>query len=189
MTLITRITLNPAAREIRHVTASPQALHAVVAAITDGSTRPLWRLDNDRLYIVSDTFDRDRADARLAHPAIASSEYAGLDLIRDHGRYRFVIDANPVKTHDGRRTPIRQPGQQLEWLRNRLTQAGADADNISILTNQVSVFKHRNNDITLQKTRFAGTLTITDANRLRKTMLDGIGKSKAYGCGLLLLAA
>ena len=62
MPLFTRITLNPVNPDVRKVLRSPEAIHAVVSAATSGSSRPLWRLDGDRLYIVSDQLDTDRPD-------------------------------------------------------------------------------------------------------------------------------
>lgn len=45
---------------------------------------------------------------------------------------------------------------------------------------------HRDhNRIRHARTRFDGTATITDPARLRHTILNGIGRAKAYGCGLL----
>ena len=64
MPLFTRITLNPVNPDVRKVLRSPEAIHAVVSAATSGSSRPLWRLDGDRLYIVSDQLDTDRLEAR-----------------------------------------------------------------------------------------------------------------------------
>lgn len=188
MTLITRITMNPASPTVRHVLASTQRIHAVVAAITDGSTRPLWRLDGDRLTIVSDTFDTDRALARLDHPAITGGDYTGLNHLDGHGRYRFIIEANPVSTHDGHSTPLREPGRQIDWLRHRLARNGATADSVSILTDRVDRFRHGQHTVTLHRTRFVGILTVTDMDRLRMALRLGVGKGRAYGCGLLLLA-
>ena len=72
MPLFTRITLNPVNPDVRKVLRSPEAIHAVVSAATSGSSRPLWRLDGDRLYIVSDQLDTtgqaDHQHARL--PAV-----------------------------------------------------------------------------------------------------------------------
>lgn len=39
-----------------------------------------------------------------------------------------------------------------------------------------------------QATRFEGTATVQDAEALRHALLNGIGRSKSYGCGLLSLA-
>lgn len=35
---------------------------------------------------------------------------------------------------------------------------------------------------------FEGVLTITEAELFRKALIDGIGRAKAYGCGLMTLA-
>ncbi|WP_405797442.1 type I-E CRISPR-associated protein Cas6/Cse3/CasE [Streptomyces sp. NBC_01506] len=39
-----------------------------------------------------------------------------------------------------------------------------------------------------QATRFEGTAVVRDAQSLRNALLNGIGRSKSYGCGLLSLA-
>ncbi|WP_175956835.1 type I-E CRISPR-associated protein Cas6/Cse3/CasE [Schaalia sp. Marseille-Q2122] len=41
--------------------------------------------------------------------------------------------------------------------------------------------------VTLQMVTFEGVLQVTDADRLRETLVNGIGRGKAYGCGLLTL--
>ncbi|WP_414167040.1 type I-E CRISPR-associated protein Cas6/Cse3/CasE [Streptoverticillium reticulum] len=38
------------------------------------------------------------------------------------------------------------------------------------------------------RTRFEGTAVITDTDALRQTLLSGVGRGKAYGCGLLSIA-
>ncbi|MDY5786510.1 type I-E CRISPR-associated protein Cas6/Cse3/CasE [Corynebacterium sp.] len=42
--------------------------------------------------------------------------------------------------------------------------------------------------VRIAKARFAGTLEVTDAEALRKTLSLGIGRARGYGCGLLTLA-
>lgn len=43
--------------------------------------------------------------------------------------------------------------------------------------------------VTLDVATFEGMLTVTDAAQMRNSILQGIGRAKAYGCGLLTLAA
>lgn len=45
--------------------------------------------------------------------------------------------------------------------------------------------RHR---VTLNRATYEGRLRVTDADRMREVVLGGIGKGKAYGCGLLTLA-
>lgn len=42
--------------------------------------------------------------------------------------------------------------------------------------------------VTLQQVTYEGHLVVEDADRLRDVLLSGVGKAKAYGCGLLTLA-
>ncbi|MFJ4939020.1 type I-E CRISPR-associated protein Cas6/Cse3/CasE [Streptomyces pseudovenezuelae] len=43
------------------------------------------------------------------------------------------------------------------------------------------------NQVTLVTVTYDGRLTVTDPDRLRTTLTQGIGKAKAYGCGLMTL--
>ena len=45
----------------------------------------------------------------------------------------------------------------------------------------------RRRQVTLRQARFDGTLRVVDAAVLRTALVQGIGRGKAYGCGLLTL--
>jgi CRISPR system Cascade subunit CasE len=51
---------------------------------------------------------------------------------------------------------------------------------------------HRNgrsaDHVTVAATLFEGVLKVTDVTKFATTLKDGIGRGKAYGCGLLSLA-
>jgi CRISPR system Cascade subunit CasE len=36
---------------------------------------------------------------------------------------------------------------------------------------------------------FVGNLQVTEPERMRQSVLDGIGRGKAYGCGLITLGS
>ena len=48
--------------------------------------------------------------------------------------------------------------------------------------------KQRGDPVTLATTVFSGHLEVTDPDALRCALVQGIGRGKAYGCGLLTLA-
>jgi len=48
--------------------------------------------------------------------------------------------------------------------------------------------EHNGTQLTLSTATFEGRLRVTDPEALRRTLLGGLGPSKAYGCGLLTLA-
>ncbi len=52
-----------------------------------------------------------------------------------------------------------------------------------------SVFRRQEGRVTIVTTEFMGHLQVVDAKALRRTLTNGIGHARAYGCGLLTLAA
>lgn len=190
-TILTRVTLNPGDRSVQHVLASQEALHAVVAAATDGSSRPLWRLEQDRLYIVSNTIHKDRLNARLGRPVIESrNDYDKfLNGIQQGQTRGFTITVNPSRISHGKRYPLKDADSQMAWLGDKLDTAGASTESVVISNDEVKIFQRKGKDVTVHATTFTGTLRVQDPDRLREAILSGIGKAKAYGCGLLLLAA
>ncbi len=107
----------------------------------------------------------------------------------DHVRYR--ITANPTQRVGNSTTDPRKKGKltvlagergELWWL----TRATANG------LHPFSVTQSRLPDIHAGKTRHAATRfdgvgIVTDADRLRQAVLDGIGRAKSYGCGLISL--
>lgn len=188
---LTRVTTDPADKDTRWKMTHPQAVHAIVAAATEGSERPLWRLEGDRIYILSDQIDTDRLTARLAHPAIATRDYTGLlDAITPGSRWGFRLTAAPsVRRLDGTIHAITDLGERLAWLRRKLATAGATTDTAAITGSHATRFRHGDaRHITLGTVDYTGTLTVTDPDALRHAMTHGIGRAKAYGHGLLMLA-
>jgi len=51
---------------------------------------------------------------------------------------------------------------------------------------RVSARKHEK-QLMFSSVDYSGMAEVTDPNALRKTLLEGIGRSKAFGCGLLLV--
>lgn len=188
MPLFTRVTLNPVNPDVRKVLRSPEAIHAVVSAATSGSSRPLWRLDGDRLYIVSDQLDTGRLEARLGKPVISTLDYRPfLDKLQNGETRRFALTATPVASKDGKRTPLRTPAGMHQWAERKLTQAGARLDALDILDVHATRFNRQGRKLTFHTVEYTGEITITDRDKLTQTMLSGIGHGKAYGLGLMLL--
>ena len=50
------------------------------------------------------------------------------------------------------------------------------------------MFMRGSNEVTLSTTMYDGALTVTDADRMRAALCQGIGRAKGFGCGLLTVA-
>ena len=71
-------------------------------------------------------------------------------------------------------------------------QNGQRVDGANLLINGVergiAEFKRGERRVTLGVATFEGVLEVTDPDALRRALTHGIGRGKAYGCGLMTLA-
>lgn len=129
----------------------------------------------------------------------------------------FRLTANPVHNirHEyvkvGERTKRaahRTPRHQMDWLLKRQEGAGfeivqkpverrllPEGDEYElIVSGQIplqfrrSSAEARKNDVQITKVTFDGRLRVTEPDLFRRTLTHGLGKAKAYGCGLMTLA-
>lgn len=135
-----------------------------------------------------------------------------LSHIRKGQRWSFRLTANPVKSlateHGrGRVVPHVTPAQQVRWLQDRSERWGfrvlglGDLDEgdpadpaVTVTRRQDHRFGRRDDSHRLSKSRvtvrlaqFDGALQVDDAGLLRDALVNGMGRAKAYGAGLMTL--
>lgn len=215
---LTRFRINTARRGSRKLLASPQAMHAAVLSAFAGSAtgetdrpRVLWRLDgsgHDRLlYIVSpDKPDLTHLVEQAGWPTTETWQTRGysdfLDSLRVQQRWAFRLTANPVRygrlphRSDTARVGHVTVEQQRDWLLARaersgfrVTVAGSGEPDLTVHRRQTYAFHRDGRRVTLRVATYDGQLEIVDAETLRTVLTSGLGHAKAYGCGLLTLAA
>lgn len=146
-------------------------------------------------------------------PQIDVAEYTPmLARIRADDRYAFRLSANPTYTvtttrADGttvkRRAAHKTVAHQTRWLVERADDLGvgiAHARQVPVSDGEPpldllvagSVRRRFPREgvgtVTIDVVTYLGHLVVTDPDRLRSVLLDGIGRAKGYGCGLLTLA-
>lgn len=118
-----------------------------------------------------------------------------------HPRYRFSLLANPTKkvrsngagerTKNGRRLPITQREELVDWLSRKADAGGfaTDADALRTIPRGREFF-HKDGTTrgTHTAVEFQGELTVTDPAQFRATVAVGIGSAKAFGFGLLVIS-
>ncbi|MFF5447113.1 type I-E CRISPR-associated protein Cas6/Cse3/CasE [Streptomyces sp. NPDC012888] len=138
-----------------------------------------------------------------------------LDGLTKGSVWDFRLTANPV--HYVRRTPDeptkrtahRTPRHQMNWLLTQQERAGfrvlqtpadqrrlaqGDENQLTVRNEQRHRFQKTEgttgqaNRVPLVTVTFDGRLEVTDPTALRRTLVLGLGKAKAYGCGLMTLA-
>ena len=111
-------------------------------------------------------------------------------LLKVGERYRFRLGINSVaqSNRDGRCR--RYPVPAVDWLAAREDRLGAtfEVRQVRQITLKDHVRReHYTRSFAIQVSVIDGYLTVTHSQRLADAMVNGIGREKAYGCGLLSL--
>ena len=126
--------------------------------------------------------------------------------------WRFELVANPTYSEpvSGKRGKVKahvSVGHQLDWLYEKAKKSGFGLapkethndrwlveDAPAVLERGTEAFYRgedrgsRTRAVRISRARFAGTLEVTDPEILRNTLVHGLGRARAYGCGLMTLA-
>lgn len=189
----------------------PEFMHAVIENCVKGKRqRNLWRLDTigekHYLLIVSQEevdftplkykFGPD--DGMPIEPPVSYERlFAQLQL----GQYwRFRLCANPTKSiisaSSGKRGKVYavRPSESKQWLIEKSVKRGfsVDMNSFIVVEDGWKYFKkgkgHNANQVSLYTVTYEGILEITDVELFKETLTKGMGRGKAYGCGMLTIA-
>ncbi len=215
---LSRLEINPFRRKTIDALNSPQIMHACVMSsfpsLSLQSDRVLWRIDRlgaaTYLMVQSDSKpDFAHLIDQMGWPSSGqqweSVDYEQfLNKLHEGQTWRFRLKANPVRRVSGNRDD-RSAGktvhhvtieQQKKWLIDRSAKCGFSIPNISgcdvpgfdIKQRALKQFDRNGSRVTISMVTFEGVLKIEDSDVFRETICRGIGKAKAYGCGMLTLA-
>ncbi|CAM5408528.1 type I-E CRISPR-associated protein Cas6/Cse3/CasE [Streptomyces griseus] len=126
-------------------------------------------------------------------------------------RHQYLKEGERTK-----RAAHRTPRHQMSWLLERQTKAGfeivrkpeerrllPEGDEYELVVRDQTPLQFRRpptqaqgpgrsgrsgGDVQITKVTFDGRLRVTDPEVFRRTLTQGLGKAKAYGCGLMTLA-
>lgn len=214
---LTQLHLNPQRRGARRLLSSPRRMHAMVEGSLAPSqrksdqSRTLWRVDQHShrttLYVVSvGCPDLSAIVEEAGWPATETWRTANyqplLDRLSTGQRYGFRLTANPVKQlaagpgKRGKRVAHVTPVQQVGWLHDRAAGWGfevvtdptsPEAPTVTRRGHQRFVHEDQRH-VTQAHATFEGVLTVTNPPDLVTALTTGMGRSRAYGCGLMTLA-
>lgn len=98
-------------------------------------------------------------------------------------KFKFTISANP-----GRMTS-RDEKLLSEWFKAQAASSGFEINNLSVISDAAAFVIKKNNPLFyINRATFLGDLTVTDEIAFNQSLQDGIGRSKSYGFGLLIIA-
>jgi CRISPR system Cascade subunit CasE len=105
-----------------------------------------------------------------------------------YSSYRFEITINPVKRENDSRkiVPLRTREAVTEWFTAKAPKWGFEPTFLEVRSMDVIQFdKAINQSVTLGQATLTGHLKVTDPDRFARSFEQGIGRGKAFGCGLL----
>ena len=203
---LSQIALDDTKRDTMRALASPQLLHGAVEQSFSGERqRRLWRVDwlEGKCFLLVLSEGRPDFSGLVrqygspdADPAWKTRDYGKLlERFMPDQPWRFRLKANPVRSVKEKDAPGRgkvmahvTPEQQKQWLLKRAEDCGfslaSDAFNV-VHAQWLKFDKGGGHEVTLRTATFEGILTIADPERFREALLSGIGRAKAYGCGLM----
>lgn len=130
------------------------------------------------------------SDRRPEAPCAGSIEVRDLpDAYLGHNAYSFELVINAVKRDSKTRkiTPIKGREAVAEWFLGKTSSWGFSVLKSSFLVADIEVDQFRKSGcpVTLQKAKVTGILNVENRDLFVNSVYTGIGRAKAFGCGLL----
>lgn len=126
----------------------------------------------------------------------AAPDYGSIEIRKipvsfyEYDEYVFSLRINSVKRTGSKVSKIiTDDNEIIEWLCGLMAIRGMDVfhNSIQIVQKDVMLMKKGKNSITLAYCDVIGVMKISDRKLFEKTVIDGIGRSKGFGLGLLLV--
>lgn len=162
----------------------PFELHKTLERVYGGQPdRIHWRVSGNEVIVQS----RNRGEWHSLPSGYAERIYERApDSIEEGQVHRFSLVANPTyKKSRGKRIALITSNEQVLWLSRKAELHGFRVDECRLGPQRT--FKQPERRIVLHTVELYGRLTVTDAARFAATLSEGIGRGKAFGCGLLLI--
>lgn len=153
----------------------PEEHNTIVAVLIQSTLEPDWSLLKEKNQGVV---------------SIKTKEFSP-QLLTDH-LLRFRLRANPTVCREGKRYGLIRDESLREWLIKKEDKIGAKFIDI-VSMDEGYINGNKNNGqarhrVNLKVARFEGVVRVVAPEIFVRTLKDGIGPAKAFGCGLLSVA-
>lgn len=205
MTTLSLLTLNAQSQKCRNDMRNLQAMHRRIMGLFPQTPSAqarkefgvLWRVEpteSPTLLLQSSV----EPDFSSLPDRYASFEHKNIDnhlaSFRNGQIVRYRVMVNPVRSSraGGRndQTPI-PFAEHSEWWESRSKRIGLSPLDTPVLIGQPAKRLRRNDvdpSLPIYSTRVDGIAEVADADNLRSAIENGVGRAKAWGCGLLTVA-
>ena len=206
---LSRVKIDKRRKSCYKFLSSAQVMHATIESCFDkeDNSRKLWRLDHlrDQYYIL--IVSENEPNLRVISEQYGFEKQEKNEEIKDYKKvleilqngqtWRFRLRANPVRSVKKFEGETMERGKvlshvtveyQKKWLSDRNKKLGFEIKEFDIIQRDIKKFKRQGNTVTIGMVTYEGILEISDIEIFKESLVKGIGKAKAYGCGLLTLA-
>jgi len=209
---LTRVTLDINKRKTQLALSAPGKIHgAVELSFPKKQNRNLWRIDtyNNNMYLLLLSSEIPDMTNFISQYGVDGSKAETKDYnlllsrITKDSIWRFRLVANPthsIKQQNGRGKVLAHISSvhQLQWLLKQAEQNGFEIfnDNCFITSSEWKSFYkgeiekseyQYGKKIRFIQVSYEGLLQVKDPEIFKKSLVNGIGREKAYGMGLLTL--
>lgn len=204
---LTRMELDLRKRSAMTALNSPQKLHGAIesAFASEERKRKLWRIDKlgEKTYLLLLSEDKPNLSAAVEQFGVSENGFETrdysplLERIRDGSVWHFKLTANPTvssseKCKNGERGNVKahiSDRYQVKWLLDRAEKHGFALGEEDFCVTGVKWYIFRKgaerNRVSILSVTYEGTLKVTDKKAFCDTLINGIGREKAYGLGML----
>ena len=107
----------------------------------------------------------------------------------DYAHYRFEVVVNPTQRANNTRKliPLKNRQAIAAWFIDKAPQWGfsVSPEHLEVRDINVQCFQKKGQTITQAQAKLIGRLTVTDKATFVQSFQKGIGRGRAFGCGLL----
>lgn len=202
---ITRLKLDTHLVKTLRALNNPNIFHAALEASLeeDRRSRLLWRIDtlkeNKYLLVVSQVpLNTKKMELQFGYsnePAQVKNYNLLLDRVNLGSIWLFKLTANPtqsifIKNRRGKVTSLYKEEDLIGWLKRKGEKHGFLIwdNNVKIIGSRWVSFsksQDKKKKVSFQEVTYQGVLKVTDPEVFRQCLVNGLGRSKAYGMGLL----
>ena len=205
---MSRVRLNTENRATQMAMVSPNKFHGAVEGCFEKEEqrkRNLWRIDSlhgqQYLMIVSrerPALDRIREQFGYCDDADEIKNYdVLLNSIEESSVWHFRLTANPTHsvkqegTTRGKVTAHVSERYEMEWLEQKARQNGFSVltEGSCVAGSDWKIFRKegRGPRVRLKEVIYEGILRVEDVDLFRNALVNGIGRGKAYGMGMITI--
>lgn len=174
--------LDPLMPDVQRDMASAYEMHRTLAKMWP-EERVLWRLSDEGQRLLVRSRHRWEGTVCPLGWRLIRQDYGYAHKATPGERVLFTTRLNPVVRRNGRAYFLTGPYAQTDWAKEMFRKNGLEMEDINIGNEAWVKAKH----VHIGTTRFFGKATITNAALAFIAYCDGIGRARAWGCGLLSL--